>query len=457
MPDLSTPLIDTVHHKLSDPSLDCKTLAYDKATFSGYSVLPGIPKPVTMSASQSGGTAEPAAMACPSVFYWGKTQYNGCTSYFICVNGSPDPNSLTMCPEGTLYDEASFQCMDPSLVNCSDESSVPVTYSSSAGDSSEVSKLSCPSSFFWGKLQYNGCEGYFECINGVPQDNSLTICEEGTLYNEMLSQCADSSSVSCSQESHIFSEPEEMKEDYITPQFNGPVKESVSTVEDYTIQQFTSPFKGSEVIDFDTEDNVIPITQSPTRYWTLSPTPYPTTVAPTKKPEQVQNLEPTLYPTSRPTERPVNAQTRNPSSPVASSFASMADSFMLFSSSSSSSSKDNMITEKPTAAVYIPPKKGQESLSQMLNDLIENSTTKSKNHGGRLKMNKKKKQKSKGEEQLEQGHKKDEDQDKNKSSKSNKIKMNKVKKKKQGKPKTKVKMNKVKKKKKKLNRGKYSS
>lgn len=345
--------------------------------------------------------------------------------------------------------------MDPSLVSCSDESSVSVTYSSSATDSSEVSKLSCPSSFFWGKLQYNGCQGYFECINGLPQDDSLTICEEGTLYNEMSSQCADSSSVSCSQEPHIFPEPEEMKEDYTTPQFSGPVKGPDGTLEDYTIQQFTSPFKGSEVVNIDTENNLIPITESPTHYLTLSPTPYPTSSAPTKRPEQVQNPEPTLHPTNRPTrrptERPVEARTKKPSSPVASSFASMADSFMLFSSSSSSS-KDKVTTEKPTAAVYIPPKKGQESLSQMLEGLTENPLTKfNKKHGGKMKMNKKKKQKSKGEEPLEQDDKKDKDKDKNKSSKSNKVKMNKVKKKKQDKP-TKVKMNKVKKKKQKKDR-----
>lgn len=80
MPDLTTPLIDAVHHKLSDPSLDCKTLSYDKSTFSGYSVLPAIPKPITMSSSLSGAAGSEngaSKMNCPSVFFWGKAQFNG--------------------------------------------------------------------------------------------------------------------------------------------------------------------------------------------------------------------------------------------------------------------------------------------------------------------------------------------------------------------------------------------
>jgi hypothetical protein len=205
MQDLSTPLIDAVHHKLADPSLDCKTLAYDKSTFSGYSVVPGIPKPVTMTVSSSGGgTANgPSVMACPSVFYWGKSQYDGCAGYFDCVNGSPDSNSLTMCDEGTLYDEVSFSCIDSSLVTCSVEPSSPRPLLSSAVsdavDNGKSNSLACPSDFFWGKLQYNGCTGYFDCVNGQPRDDSLTMCPDGTLFNEMSSQCTDASLVNCSE------------------------------------------------------------------------------------------------------------------------------------------------------------------------------------------------------------------------------------------------------------------
>ena len=253
MPDLSTPLIDAVHHKLSDPSLNCKdTFAYDKSTFSGYSVVPGIPKPVTASTSigdGDGAAGGQAAMACPSIFYWGLSQYNGCTGYFNCVNGSPDQNSLIICEEDTLYDEVSFKCVDASLVSCSEESTSPVIYpSSSASESTshsdKITGLECPSSYFWGKLQYNGCQGFFICVNGVAREDSLIICEDGTLYNEQSSQCAEASQVQCSEEPLVTSEPEPLQQES-------------------TIQQFSSTLKDpdSDVVIIDTEDNIIPITQ----------------------------------------------------------------------------------------------------------------------------------------------------------------------------------------------------
>ena len=405
MPDLSTPLIDAVHHKLSDPSLNCKdTFAYDKSTFSGYSVVPGIPKPVTASTSigdGDGAAGGQAAMACPSIFYWGLSQYNGCTGYFNCVNGSPDQNSLIICEEDTLYDEVSFKCVDASLVSCSEESTSPVIYpSSSASESTshsdKITGLECPSSYFWGKLQYNGCQGFFICVNGVAREDSLIMCEDGTLYNEQSSQCAEASQVQCSEEPLVTSEPEPLQQES-------------------TIQQFSSTLKDpdSDVVIIDTEDNIIPITQPP-------------------KHDQ------TPLPTTKPTKRPVETRTQKPvATPVALYFASMADSFTQYSSPSSLGS---VKPEKPTTVVniplsekpakHVPLNKGKESssLSQMMDSISDGLSFKSKkNKPGRL--NKKKKMKknqlSKGTEVTPENYNKDK---KNKSEKKNKVKKKKQKK-----------------------------
>jgi hypothetical protein len=375
MPDLTTPLIDTVHHKLSDPSLDCKTLSYDKSTFSGYSVLPAITKPVTMSSSLSGAESVNGApgMTCPSIFFWGTTQYNGCTGYFNCVNGSPDPSTLVMCPEGTLYDEVSFNCIDSSSVTCSEESSVPLAFSAAADDPVAVgskSKMSCPSSYFWGKLQYNGCAGHFECINGVPKEDSLIICQEGTLFDELSSECKIAGQVKCSEEPHIV-----------------PAATESELHQDNTIQQFSSPFKGSDYVNVETEDYVVPITEPPMS----SPKPTLSPVTPKPSPHPVTN-KPTRYPIEKVTQRPV--------APAASSFASMADSFMQAASFPSPQYSTPMI-KPPPIVVHKPASKGQESLSQMLENLTEGLVIKkSKKKFGRLKM---KKKKSKGVEKVEDG------------------------------------------------------
>ena len=418
MPDLSTPLIDAVHHKLSDPSLNCKdTFAYDKATFSGYSVVPGIPKPVTASTSigdDNGAAGGQAAMACPSIFYWGLSQYNGCTGYFNCVNGSPDQNSLIICEEGTLYDEYSFKCVDASLVSCSEESTSPVIYpSSSASESAtnggKITGLECPSSYFWGKLQYNGCQGSYVCVNGIAREDSLVICEDGTLYNEQSSQCTEASQVLCSEEPLISSEPEPLEKETI-------------------IQQFSSTFKDSEsdIVIIETEDNIIPITRPPRH-------------------------DQTAMPTTKPTKRPVEARTQKPvATPVALYFASMADSFTQYTSPLT---LESVTPEKPTTVVHrplpekpnkdVPASKGKESsISQMLDNLSDGLSLKSnKKKPGRL--NNKKKMKKK---QLTKGTELSLDNEKEDKNKSKSTKKNKVKKKKASKKQKKMKKKKMKKK-----------
>jgi hypothetical protein len=103
MADLSTPLLDAVINKLIDPSLDCKTLAYDPNAITstdsstvGLSPTTSTPSETlasdsnTINESPESPTAGPsltvptpnAQLSCPPDAT-GTMQYNGCTGKYL--------------------------------------------------------------------------------------------------------------------------------------------------------------------------------------------------------------------------------------------------------------------------------------------------------------------------------------------------------------------------------------
>ena len=195
MDDLSTPLIDAVHAKLSDPTFDCIDFRYDQNTFAGYATPLGnefsalIQREKTADDEGLGGV--PAKqMTCPTEWYWGTLQWDQCRSYFRCTNGAPDTSTLTECPEGQLFDEISGLCKDNELVTCSEVADptpspiTPFTAECAAGLSGYVAGPDC--SF------------YYRCQDGVLVSEPI-LCSPGTLFDEGFSKCNDASKVTCSE------------------------------------------------------------------------------------------------------------------------------------------------------------------------------------------------------------------------------------------------------------------
>lgn len=170
MADLSTPLLDAVINKLIDPSLDCKTLAYDPNAITstdsstvGLSPTTSTPSetlasdPNTINESPESPTAGPsltvptpnAQLSCPPDAT-GTMQYNGCTGkylhlrsllryrsiarfifvltlvsllfrqgYYHCVYGGVTGGVIS-CPSGTSFDETSMLCLrSEDVISCS--------------------------------------------------------------------------------------------------------------------------------------------------------------------------------------------------------------------------------------------------------------------------------------------------------------------------------------------------
>jgi hypothetical protein len=124
MADLSTPLLDTVNAKLTEPSLDCESLAYN-ASASEVSDLLDQQHPLanTVLNQPSPPPSSPPptdALFCPTDFT-GPMQYGGCTGYYYCVYGSPT-YPVIPCPVGTMFDENSMLCLQTESVACSETS-----------------------------------------------------------------------------------------------------------------------------------------------------------------------------------------------------------------------------------------------------------------------------------------------------------------------------------------------
>ncbi|KAL7550345.1 hypothetical protein ACHAWF_013592 [Thalassiosira exigua] len=122
MADLSTPLLDAVNAKLTEPSLDCESLAYN-ASASEVSDLLDQQHPLanTVLNQPSPPPSSPPptdALFCPTDFT-GPMQYGGCAGYYHCVYGSPT-YPVIPCPVGTMFDEKSMLCLQTESVACSE-------------------------------------------------------------------------------------------------------------------------------------------------------------------------------------------------------------------------------------------------------------------------------------------------------------------------------------------------
>jgi hypothetical protein len=265
------------------------------------------------------------------------------------------------------------------------------------------------------------------------------MCPDGTLFNEMSSQCTDASLVNCSEKAFLTPEPTEGT----IQQFSSPFKEPVVVIEteDSIIPVTESPThyptsspttqqlepSTQKPVASETEDNIIPVTESPTHYPTSSPTTQQLEPS-TQKPvafETEDNIipvteSPTHYPTSLPTTQQQEPSTQKP-------VASAAFSFMQAASSPTLLSEKNVKTEKPTRVPHKPANKGQESLTQMLDGF---TTKNNKKKLGRLKAKKKQKSQGVGEEVDADngvvGGEKSSSKKKDKSKNLNKVKKKKV-------------------------------
>ncbi|KAL7528087.1 hypothetical protein ACHAXR_004185, partial [Thalassiosira sp. AJA248-18] len=196
MDDYSTPLIDAVHAKLNDPSLDCKKFAYDPGTFSGYATPLGNEVGASLALVKSAGdgpTPAPVkAMTCPSAWFWGVLQWDECKSYYHCTNGKPDVATLEHCPEGELFDEISHGCQEASTVTCSETENPTPSPVSASGYRYHPE---CPAGFSNFKAGPD-CTSYYRCNDGVLV-SPIIPCQTGTLFDESLSVCNFEDSVRC--------------------------------------------------------------------------------------------------------------------------------------------------------------------------------------------------------------------------------------------------------------------
>ena len=119
--DLSTPLLDTLNDKLTEPSLDCKTLAYDPSKLPSLEALTTpsqvTSQQVTLPVISQNSPAPTVTVDC-SDGITGPRQYNGCTGYYFCVYGKAVYPSIS-CPDDTLFDERSDLCLPSEQVTCS--------------------------------------------------------------------------------------------------------------------------------------------------------------------------------------------------------------------------------------------------------------------------------------------------------------------------------------------------
>ena len=217
MQDLSTPLIDAMHAKLRDPSLDCKSLAYDpnappKATGLQNSISDqGVPT-IAIPISAPTTPAPTMPLICPAD-HTGPLQHAACSGFYYCVNGNPYYPPIP-CPEGMLFDESNSLCNLPARVTCSETLS-PISAPTnmptreptvnlpiySPPSSLADSTLTC-SEGFTGPLPYNDCAEYYYCMNGNPYYPTIR-CPPGTIFDENYLTCYDSSRASCPNSAQI--------------------------------------------------------------------------------------------------------------------------------------------------------------------------------------------------------------------------------------------------------------
>lgn len=255
MDDLSTPLLDAVHMKLNNPSLDCGSFGDGAvpidATASNeegsYQVVPHppsfqtIPRPgsyqtlleptsprpsryptlrPTSLPTKSPTTSSPTEALYCEEGITGVKPFHACTAYYYCVYGSPH-YPIIKCPMGTLFDEISFLCLPKNSVTCSitaeptvstskptrlptkhptrEPTNMPSPAPTQRAVLAEVPDLSlctsCPDGFD-GLLPTTDCSAYCFCINGI-HHGPIVSCPEGSFFSKEKHQCLPPEQVMC--------------------------------------------------------------------------------------------------------------------------------------------------------------------------------------------------------------------------------------------------------------------
>jgi len=187
MDDLSTPLLDVMNTKLSNPDLDCAagTLTGSptspKPTASPTGKRPtSSPNPTPVSTMAP--TKAPSAEAtCPSGYSgWIAVPANTCTHYQSCQNGVLTGNPLP-CPSGTRYDENMQNCDYYYSVWCNGKppEGVPI----------------CPTGFT-GNMGVEECTGWRYCQSGIVRSPHYD-CPDGQLFDKNTQGCNWEDQVTC--------------------------------------------------------------------------------------------------------------------------------------------------------------------------------------------------------------------------------------------------------------------
>ncbi len=231
LPDLSTPLLDSVNRKLVEPQYDCSgdTTVTSSPTHQG--TLSPTKSPNTTPISQqpssigSPSTNPPvnsptlSPLFCP-VNYTGLKATNGCTQYYSCSDGYmvPNINTLLSCPAQTLFDETLQICNWMGSVTCtsspttspptssptqrvtSSPTSSPMRQPTSSPVSTPIpptSSPTCPQGYT-GLRPAELCHKYYHCVNGV-FTGPLYECSSGTLFDIAYQICNWDYLVTCEE------------------------------------------------------------------------------------------------------------------------------------------------------------------------------------------------------------------------------------------------------------------
>ena len=130
MPDLSTPLLDSVNRKLSNYLYDCSNGSNKTTSPTKQTTSSPIKSPVVVPTNPPIESPSWSPISC-AVNFTGLKATNGCTQFYSCVGGLliPDIDILLTCPSNTLFDESLQICNWFASVDCKGETSPPVTFS----------------------------------------------------------------------------------------------------------------------------------------------------------------------------------------------------------------------------------------------------------------------------------------------------------------------------------------
>ena len=340
MADLSTPLLDMVNGKLSNPSLNCNGGWKSNAPTRSPTLSPTLSPTAVKSPSETSPptifkspTINPTihlpttGMLCPNS-YTGLLASDTCSHFQYCNGGLPIGIPLP-CPPGQLFDMNLQTCTYEYSVWCNDNPPLGVPL--------------CPHGFN-GLIAVNECAGFRHCMNGVVT-SSMQSCVGGLLFDESIQSCNWASAVTCGSQSLPPS---------ITPgDTESPTMAPTLSPTNLPLETCPSGYNGLIAVDgcagfrhckdgipypkqacaagllFDESIQSCNWAQSvvcgsiPTANPTTAPTTAPTadpTTTPTKTPTKTPTTyptkpltkAPTKYPTKYPTRPPTRAPTKSP-------------------------------------------------------------------------------------------------------------------------------------------------